>query len=117
MINKLLIILIFCIFSYGSEEINSNNFEETLKKENIVIIDFYADWCGWCTKLQTFVDKNKYKTYKINVDSNLELAKQFKIKSYPTIIIFKDGYEIKKVSGFDETKQLIKKYNIKEDNL
>ncbi len=116
MIKKTLIISMIFIYSFGSEEINKNNFEETLKKENIVIVDFYTDWCGWCNKLQTFIDKNNYKTYKINVDSNKELAKQYNVKSYPTLIVFKDGNKTHKISGFDESIDLLKKHNIKNLN-
>ena len=69
--------------------------KEAKKEHKKVFIDFYADWCGWCHKMDetTFSDPKveaKLKNYiiiKINVDFNIKLLKKYKIYGYPTSII------------------------------
>lgn len=77
--------------------ITKNNLEsEVLKSDDIVILDFWANWCGPCRALgpilESFANQNSnIKIGKINVDEETELAKKFEIMSIPTLIIFKNG--------------------------
>lgn len=86
-------------------KITSENFEtEVLQSDKPVLIDFWAEWCGPC---QTFIPiihsyaegTEAVKVGKINVDENRELAKQFRILSIPTVVLFKNGEAVKRHSG------------------
>jgi thioredoxin 1 len=87
-------------------EINSENYETTVMKSgNLVLIDFWAPWCGPC-KMQTPILEKlaeapdiKATIGKINTDENPELAQKFGITSIPTLIIMKGGSEIERFVG------------------
>ena len=75
-----------------------DNFEtEVLKSDKLVLIDFYADWCGPCRTMGPVVDQiakdyeGKVKVGKINVDEEQEIAAQFGIRSIPCFVFMKDG--------------------------
>ena len=83
-------------------KINEGNFEEeVLKSEKIVLVDFYADWCGPCRMMSPIIDEiaeelqDSVKVGKVNVDENQELAIKYDVMSIPTIIIFKNGMPVK----------------------
>ena len=86
-------------------QINNNNFEEeVIKHKGIVLVDFYADWCGPCMMLKTTLNEieEKYKDIKIckvNVDNNPELAMKFGVMSIPSVFFFKDGKQVEKWIG------------------
>ena len=76
----------------------TDNFQtEVLESSTLVLVDFYADWCGPCKMMGPIVkalaDKydGKVKVGKINVDEQPSLAQKFRVISIPTFIIFKDG--------------------------
>lgn len=82
--------------------------EETFKndvKDGIVLVDFFATWCGPCKMLSPILeelasDRNNIKFVKMDVDENPNIAKEFGIMSVPTLVLFKDGQEIAKQTGF-----------------
>ncbi|MBR4378417.1 MAG: thioredoxin [Bacilli bacterium] len=82
---------------------NSSEFENEVK-EGLVIVDFFADWCGPCQMLapvlEEFEKETSMKIVKINVDEIPDLARQFRIMSIPTLMLFKDGKFTKKELGF-----------------
>jgi thioredoxin 1 len=81
-----------------------------IKEKGIVIVDFYATWCGPCQMLSPILEelKEKYTVKKINVDEEIELAKENAIMSIPTVFIYKDGKLINKFIGY-KTKEEIEK--------
>jgi len=70
---------------------NEQNFEELITGE-LVLVDFFAEWCGPCKILAPVLeDLEKIDVVKIDVDENPELAKKFGIMSVPTLMIFRNG--------------------------
>ena len=96
--------------------ITTDNFEEeVLKSEVPVLIDFWATWCGPCQMQGPVVEQaaeelKDIKVGKVNVDEEGALAQQFRVRSIPTLIVFKDGKEAGRAIGFqtlDEIKKLM----------
>jgi thioredoxin 1 len=98
----------------GVEEISEKQFVETISK-NLVVIDFFAEWCMPCLIMAPILEemkdkfKGKIEFAKVNVDDNSELANKFKIVSIPTLVIFKDGKEIERIIGTIAAEQLEEK--------
>ena len=82
---------------------NSSEFENEVK-EGLVIVDFYADWCGPCQMLapvlQELEKETLIKIVKINVDEIPDIARAFRIMSIPTLMLFKNGKFVKKELGY-----------------
>ena len=84
---------------------------EVLTKEGLVLVDFYADWCGPCQMLTPVLEelakKNKeLKIVKINVDDFHQLAIQNKVLSIPAIKIYRDGKLVNQTVGYQELEDL-----------
>lgn len=95
--------------------VNKANFEqEVLNADKIVLIDFYADWCGPCKSLAPRLEKyaednqDKVKVVKINVDESPELAGAFGVRSIPTLVTMHEQQAIYMVTGAVPT-QVIEK--------
>lgn len=86
-------------------EINKDNFKSEVQDSNVpVLLDFWAEWCAPCRMLSPVVDevaeeRDDIKVGKINVDEQGELAVQFKVMSIPTLIVMKNGEEVKRSTG------------------
>lgn len=84
---------------------------EELTKEGLVLVDYYADWCGPCQMLTPILEelskKNEtLKIVKINVDEFQQLAVQNKVLSIPAIKIYKDGKLVNQAVGYQELEDL-----------
>lgn len=87
-------------------KITRENFEEeVLKSELPVLVDFWAVWCGPCQMLAPSIEQiadefdGKVKVGKLNIDEEMDIARQFHVSSIPTVILFKDGKAADKVVG------------------
>ena len=93
-----------------AKEITTENFEtEVLKSEKPVLIDFWATWCGPCMRQGPIVEalaEEGYAVGKVDVDQNMALAQQFRVVSIPTLILFKDGAEVKRFVGLTSKEEL-----------
>ena len=92
-----------------------NDFKEQVK-DGIVLVDFFATWCGPC-KMQSPIleeikeDRSEIKIMKVDVDQETELAREYGVMSIPTLILFKDGKEVAKNVGFMPKEVLIQWIN------
>ena len=76
--------------------VNKSNFNSVKASDKPVLLDFYADWCGPCRMVSPIVEElaaehPEYVIAKINVDSEPELAREYKVFSIPTLVVLKDG--------------------------
>lgn len=87
-------------------KLNRENFEsEVLNRSGVALVDFYADWCGPCKMIAPVIEevaqeRQDVAVGKLNVDADPELAAKYGVMSIPTLIVFKDGQEISRVSGY-----------------
>lgn len=95
-------------------KITKENYEtEVLKSDKLVLIDFYADWCGPCKMMSPIIDEiaeevgDKIKVGKINVDENQELAMEYEVMSIPTIIILQNGEAKNSFVGVRKKEEII----------
>ena len=95
-------------------KLSSENFEkEVLNSEKPVLVDFYADWCGPCKMMAPIVEElakdleEKAKVGKINVDENPDIAVEYNVMSIPTLIIFRNGKEEKRLVGVRDKEELL----------
>lgn len=84
-------------------------FEELVKQNKHVFVDFYADWCGPCRMIAPIIENlSKVNTHivfvKINVDEGQELARKYGVSAMPTFLGFTDGARIVEVIGADKTR-------------
>lgn len=100
--------------------LDNNNFDEIIVNSDIpVIVDFWAPWCGPCKMMGPIFEKIS-KEYalkvlfaKVNTEVEQNLAAKYAIRSIPTLVVFKEGVEVQRVSGAlseDALKQLVLKH-------
>ena len=84
---------------------NKETFEKTLGEGKLMLVDFWADWCGPCQMLGPVIEslagryEGKAVVGKVNTDEEQELAIGFGLSGIPTVIFFKDGKEIDRLVG------------------
>lgn len=95
-------------------EINltNQNFEGVVNKEGLVLVDFFATWCGPCKMIAPVISeiaeqyKDKLKVGKVNVDEEGELAMKYQILSIPTLVLFKEGKPVKTLVGLSSKSEI-----------
>ena len=85
--------------------VSSKDFKELINSNELIVVDFYADWCGPCRMLSPNIEKlsEEYKNIKfakVNVDDCSELAQELGITSIPAVFFFKDAKVINSFVGF-----------------
>lgn len=98
--------------------VDANFVEEVEKAEGVVVVDFWASWCGPCKMLAPVIEGlsnelTNVKFTKVNVDDNPVASQKFRIASIPTVMVFKDGKVVDTMVGFrpkQELEGIIKKH-------
>ena len=99
--------------------INAKEFDEVIKSKKVVLVDFFATWCGPCRMLSPVLEEvleeanGEFDIVKVDVDESYDLAKKFGVMSVPTMIVFKNGEEKEKMIGLRQKAQIeecVKKY-------
>jgi thioredoxin 1 len=100
--------------------VTDGNFDETIKNNKVVLLDFWANWCGPCRALAPTIEElakeftGKVLVGKLDVDENPATAERFQVFSIPTMIIFKDGDEAERLVGLCPKRTIdsaLKKYS------
>ena len=93
--------------------ITKENFQaEVMQSEQVVLLDFYATWCGPCRIVGPIIDEiaeenENIRVGKVDVDVQTELASQFQVYSIPTLVVMKDGKVLKQATGAKSKSQIL----------
>lgn len=94
--------------------LDSTNFNETIEANKLVLVDFWAPWCGPCKAIAPILDQLAEEMpdvciAKVNVDTHGQLASQFNVKAIPTLVIFKEAKPVETMVGLSNKEELKKK--------
>lgn len=96
------------------KKFTTQNFDaEVLQSDKIVLVDFYADWCGPCKMMAPVVEALAVELAdtavigKLNVDENEEIAMKYGVMSIPTLIVFKNGQAVNKKVGVQSKEAIV----------
>ncbi len=89
-----------------------NNFDEVISSNDLVLVDFWADWCGPCKMLSPILDEIANESGilvgKLNVDENPAKTEEYSVHSIPTMVLFKSGQPVKTIIGAKPKHLLLK---------
>ena len=92
--------------------VTDNSFNEVVSTNDLVLVDFWAEWCGPCKKLSPILDEISSETGllvgKLNVDENPAKMQEYSVHSIPTMVLFKSGQPVKTIVGAKPKHLLLK---------
>lgn len=96
------------------KQINAEEFKEVIK-EGKTVVDLFATWCGPCKMLSPILDEiseeiTTTKFYKIDVDDNEDIAREYNVMSIPTVLVFENGILINTIIGLKSREYLVDQF-------
>jgi thioredoxin len=92
--------------------VTDDSFNEVVSTNDLVLIDFWAEWCGPCKMLSPILDEisneRSLLVGKLNVDENPQKMEEFSVHSIPTMVLFKSGQPVKTITGAKPKHLLLK---------
>lgn len=83
--------------------LTDDNFEEAIKSNGLILVDFWADWCGPCKKVSPILDEISEEhgilVGKLNIDENVKKTQEYSVQTIPTMVLFEDGIPVKTIIG------------------
>ena len=98
-----------------AKEFTDSEMDNLLAQESLIVIDFWAEWCGPCRMVSPIIDElateyeGRVTIGKMNVDENDDVVGQFGIRNIPTVLFFKDGKMVDKVVGATAKDKFVEK--------
>jgi thioredoxin 1 len=98
------------------KHLSDQDFESSVAT-GVTLVDFYADWCGPCKMIAPVIEelatelKGSANVVKFNIEENQNMTASLQVMSIPTLILFKDGKEVKRVVGIKNKKELLELVN------
>lgn len=95
--------------------INSTDFPALVQNDKLLVVDFFATWCGPCKKLSPTLDEvseefgDRVNIVKVDVDESEDLAMTYGIRSVPTVLFFKNGQQVDKFVGALPKSEIVSK--------
>jgi len=89
------------------------DFNEIINSSKPTLVDFYADWCGPCKVMSPIIEQTKSDlgdeatVLKVNIDNNIDVAREYQIRSIPTLLIFKEGEVVWRQSGVPQKQMIV----------
>lgn len=91
--------------------VNESNFSQETS-EGLVVVDFYADWCGPCRAYNPILESlTNVKIVKVNIDNDSNLAIKYNVSAIPKLVFLKDGQVVEEFTGLHSGKDLQEKIN------
>lgn len=93
-------------------KVTDESFDKALNTHKLILIDFWADWCGPCKKMNPILEEVSSETGlligKLNVDESLEKTSEYAVQTIPTMVLFKDGNPVHRIVGAMPKHRLLK---------